>query len=133
MALQLKSQGIPSRFKKGVVIASGDYKSVDPTAVTVDTHGAHCLRVNTNATAVSGSGCTVTALIEGLDADGTTWYTLLSKAITSTGTTSQLVGSTIVAASGVAANAPLPSQVRITMMGSGTRTTLTYAVSAEVS
>lgn len=121
------------RFRKGVIIASGDYKSVDPTPVTVDTHNAHCLRVNVNPTLLSGSGCTVTALVEALDADGTTWYTLLSKAITATGVQSMLVGPSIVAAAGVALNAPLPAHVRVTCTGSGTRTTLTYAVSAEVS
>lgn len=127
------SGGGPSRFRSGVVIVSGDYKSADPTPVTIDTHGAHCLRVNTNPTALSGSGCTVTVLIEALDPDGVTWYTLLSKAIAATGLVSQLIGSSIVAASGVAANAPLPKKVRVTCTGSGTRTTLTYGVSAEVS
>lgn len=127
------SGGGPSRFRSGVVIASGDFKSADPPAVTIDTHGAHCLRVNTNPTALSGSGCTVTVLIEALDGDGVTWYTLLSKAITATGVTSQLVGSSIVASAGVALNAPLPKKVRVTCTGSGTRTTLTYGVTAEVS
>ena len=125
--------GGPSRFRSGVVIASGDYKAADPTPVTIDTHGAHCLRVNTNPTALSGSGCTVTVLIEGLDPDGTTWYTLLSKAITSTGLVSQLIGPSIAASSGVAANAPLPKKVRVTPTRSGTNTTLTYGISAEVS
>lgn len=122
-----------NRYKAGVVIASGDYKSADPTAVTIDTHSARTLRVNTNVTAVSGSGATVTVLVEGLDPDGTTWFTLLSKAVTTLGTTSQVVGATVAASAGVAANAPLPKHVRVTCTGSGTRTTLTYAVSAEVS
>lgn len=133
MSNKLPWRGAGSRYKKGVVIASGDYKSVDPTAVTIDTHGAKNLRIDTLVSAVSGAGATVTVLVEGLAADGTTFYTLLSKAVTTTGVTSQLVGPTIVAAAGVALNAPLPATVRVTCTGSGTRTTLTYAVAAEVS
>lgn len=133
MTDSLVAANATGRFRKGVVIASGDYKSVDPTPVTIDTHNARNLRVNVNPSALSGSGCTVTALIEALDPDGVTWYTLLSKAITATGVQSMLVGPSIVAAAGVALNAPLPAHVRVTCTGSGTRTTLTYAVSAEVS
>lgn len=125
--------GIAGRFKQGTVIASGDYKASDPTAITIDTHNAKCLRLSTNVTALSGSGCTVTLLIEAELPDGTTYATLLSKAITATGVTVQLVGPTIAASAGVAANAPLPKRVRVTCTGSGTRTTLTYSVQAEVS
>lgn len=134
MADKLKYTGPDGeRDKGGRLIAAGDYKSADPAAVTVDTRAAHFLRVNTNVTAISGSGCTVTVLIEGLDADGVTWYTLLSKAITTSGVTAQVVGPTITASAGVAASAPLPRKVRVTCTGSGTKTTLSYGVTAEVS
>jgi len=133
MSLLLRAMNAAGRYRGAVVIASGDYKSADPAAVTIDTHNASTLRVNTNVTLISGSGATVTVLIEALDPDGSTYYTLLSKAITASGVTSQLVGKDITASAGVALNAPLPASVRVTCTGSGTRTTLTYAVSAEVS
>jgi len=132
-ALKLHKQNHDGRFKSAVVIASGNYRNTDHPPVDIDTHGAACLRVNTNVTAISGGGATVAVLIEGLDADGETTYTLLSKAITALGLTAQLVGLTVADVSGLAKNAPLPAVVRVTCTGSGTRSALTYAVSAEVS
>lgn len=133
MVDKLRDTGASGRFKQGTVIASGDYKSADPTAITIDTHNAKCLRLSTNVTDISGSGATVTVLVQAELPDGTTYATLLSKAITASGVTVQLVGPSIVAASGIAANAPLPKRVKVTCTGSGTRTTLTYSVQAEVS
>lgn len=115
-----------------VIIPSGDYKSVDPAVITLPTHDAKALRIGLDASALSGSGCTVTVTISGVDKDGTL-YTLLSKAITSTGLTEMVVSPGIPASAGVAAQAPLPRKVQVACVGSGTRTTLTYAVSAEVS
>lgn len=115
---------------KKVIIASGDYKSVDPTKVTLNTNGSQSLRIGTDVSAASGSGCTVTVTISGVDKDGTE-YVLLTKAITSTGLTEMVVSPGIPASAGVAAQAPLPQKCTVACVGSGTRTTLNYAVSAE--
>lgn len=122
----------PGRDRVAIVVASGDYKSVDPANITIDTHNSDTLRLGVDVTAVSGSGATVTVTINGIDKDGDT-YQLLQKAITTTGVTEMVISPGIPTSSGVALQAPTPEHVQVTMVGSGTRTTLTYSVSAEVS
>lgn len=121
---------MPDSFKK-TIVASGDYKSADPATATLNTRDATSLRVGVNATALSGSGCTVTVTISGVDKDGTS-YTLLQKAITGTGITEMLVDPRVPASAGLIAQLPLPEKVTVSFVGSGTRTTLTYDASAEV-
>lgn len=118
-------------YKKNIV-AAGDHSSVDPTKVTLPTHNSDSLRVGVDVTALSGSGCTVTVTINGVDQDGTE-YLLLTKAITATGLVEMVVSPGVPTSAGVALQAPLPQKVTVACVGSGTRTTLAYAVSAEVS
>lgn len=115
---------------KKQIIASGDYSSVDPAKVTIGTRGAN-LRIGVDVTAISGSGATVTVTINGIDQSGVE-YLLLSKAITASGLTEMVIDPRIPAATGVAAQAPLPQKCTVACVGSGTRTTLTYQVAAEV-
>lgn len=119
-----------SHRSKRTIVASGDYKSVDPSVVTLNTAGERNLRIGVDVTDISGSGATVTVTISGVDASGVL-YTLLSKAITGSGLTEMVVSPGVVAATGTAAQQPLPETVKVACVGSGTRTTLTYAVSAE--
>lgn len=112
-----------------------DYKSVDPAAFNVNTNGAKTLRLTVNVEALSGSGNTVTVTISGVSPEGSgSLYTLLSKTITSTGVKEFEVGPEVpVSNAQPNAQDELPRLCQIALVGSGTRTTLTYSASVEVS
>lgn len=114
------------------IIASADYKSVDPAAVFLRTNGADGLIVTVDTSAATGGGG-VTVTISGVDPDGNL-YTLLASALIASATVTRLqVGQNVPAATNTAAQAFLPSRVKVACVGSGTRTTLTYSVTAELS
>lgn len=123
---------------KAIAIASGDYKSVDPAAVTVNCKGAQSLRIAVDPTAVSGSGCTATLTVSGVNDDASaTLYTLGTLVVTATGAHEIVVDPRVPfsnSPSGVVQfiQEPLPEVVSIAVVGSGTRTTLTYSVEVEV-
>jgi len=113
----------------GTYIVSGDYKSTDPTAVSVGVQGASHATIVIVTTALSGAGCTVTPTVQGYDPASNSWYTLLAiTGITSATTTIARIGPNVTASAGVAAQIGLPRTIRVSCVGSGTRTTLTYSV-----
>lgn len=97
------------------VIATGDYKSSDPTPVTLKKGAANGLEIVVAPSAQTGSGNTVTVTLT--DAD-----------------TSAVLGSfTVTAAVSVTYTIELARTVRrvtVTPVGTGTRTTLNYPVTA---
>lgn len=98
------------------IIASADYKSVDPTAVTLQVGAANSVTVSVIPTAQTGSGNTVTVTFT--DAD-----------------TSTVLGTTLVITAGATGTkkVAIPAgthRVTVTCVGTGTRTTLNYSVSA---
>lgn len=120
-----------------VAVVSGDYKSVDPTAVVLEVGGPEAevvaLRVVLDVTAASGGGG-VTVNIEGFNEGSNDWYPLLVSAlVTATGKVQLVVDPRKAAAANLVAQEPLPPTVRIRPVGSGTRTTLNYSVTAVVS
>lgn len=124
---------------KAVAVVSGDYKSVDPAAVTVNCKGAQSLRIAIDPTAVSGSGCTATVTVSGVNDDASaTLYTLGTLAVTATGVAQIVIDPRVpfsnTPSGSVSKNIqePLPELVSIAVVGSGTRTTLTYSVEVEV-
>lgn len=126
--------GLSPARGKATPAPRGDYKSADPAAFNVNTNGAKSIRLTVNVEAISGSGATVTATISGVTPEGSAaLYTLLTKAITGTGVTELEVGPDVPASTGHAAQEELPRTVQISLVGSGTRTTLTYSASVEVS
>lgn len=111
-----------------VVAVSADYKSVDPGAVLVQCHRATALTVEVDVTAASGGGG-VTVTIKGFDEASATYNTVLASAlIAATGHTKLTISPMIAAVANSVAQAHLPSKVQISMVGSGTRTTLNYSV-----
>lgn len=107
---------IAARIAQQTVIASGDYHTTDPAAVTLKKDNATVITVTVSPSALSGAGCTVTCTVT--DAD-----------------TSAAIGSALVvtAQADASADFTIPAsthRVTITCVGSGTRTTLTYAVKA---
>jgi hypothetical protein len=100
------------------VIASADYKSVDPAAVTLQRGPGTGLVITLTPSLLSGAGCTVT--LTATDADTTeTLETAL--AVTATGANVLRLDNLD----------PSVHRVTLTCVGSGTRTTLTYKVQAE--
>src|SRR5574341_759139 len=117
--------------RRRVIVASGDYKAVDPAAVTLDVEEADSLRLGVDVTSLSGAGCTVTVTVNGIDAVNGTEYLLLQKAITTQTFNPLVIDPRVPAAANAVAQTPLPARVIVRCVGSGTRTTLTYGVSAE--
>lgn len=97
------------------VIATGDYKSSDPTPVTLKKGGADGLEITVAPSAQTGAGNTVTVTLT--DAD----------------TSASLGSFTVTAAESATYRIQLARAVRrvtVTPVGSGTRTTLNYPVTA---
>ncbi len=95
------------------VVASGDYKSSDPTAVTLAVGASDSLLVTVKPTSLSGAGCTVTVTVTDADTSAT---------ISTIVVNSQADKPTRIA---------IPKATRrvtVTPVGSGTRTTLTYSI-----
>lgn len=122
----------PGRSRHGVLVATADFKAANPSAVYVDTHNARAAAIVVPVTALSGAGCTVTVTVEAVGPDGTTVSTLVQAAITATGVYRLMVGD-VATVSGLAFNCALPAQIKVTAARSGTNTTLTYGIQAEVS
>jgi hypothetical protein len=114
-----------------VIVESGDYKSVDPAIQTLRTNGAEGLTVQVKASANSGGGG-VTVTINGISPAGDTYPLLVSALITGTTLINLEIGPAILAATNLAAMKFLPAKVQVVCVGSGTRTTLTYTVCAEL-
>lgn len=112
------------------IVASGDYKAVDPASVFIDTQGAFALTVFVTPTANSGGGG-VTVTISAIDPSGGALVTLLASVlITGTSLIKLVVDPRISASANVNAQVGLPSRIKVAFVGSGTRTTLTYQASA---
>jgi hypothetical protein len=126
-------EGISASAPMSVVaVVSGDYKSVDPTPVEFQTLGAASMRLGLNVTAASGGGG-VTVTIEGYDPGSDTWFTVLASALkTTVAFTTLLVDARLAASANLIAQAPLPAIVRVKPVGSGTRTTLNYSITTEL-
>lgn len=95
------------------VVASSDYKSVDPTAVTLAVGASDSLLVTVKPTALTGAGNTVTVTVT--DAD----------------TTAVITSFTVTAQTDKPVRVAIPRATRrvtVTPVGSGTRTTLTYSI-----
>ena len=116
-----------------IVAPSADYKSVDPATQVIACRGATALVVEVDCTAATGTGG-VTVTIKGFDEASGTYNTILASALIATsGHTKYTVSPLIADATNVSKQAYLPPKVQITMVGSGTRTTLNYSVGAFLS
>lgn len=107
---------IAARIAQQTVIASGDYKAADPTPVVLKRDSSRTITVTVSPSALSGSGCTCTLTVTDADTNAT-------------------IGSPLVvtAQADASADFAIPAsthRVKLTPVGSGTRTTLTYAVKA---
>ena len=99
------------------IIPSGDYKSSDPTPVVLAKGAAEGLVVTLTPSALSGAGCTVTCTVTDADTNA-----VLGTLVVNTNASKQLILDTV----------PYTThRIKLTCVGSGTRTTLTYSVDAE--
>lgn len=118
------------------LIPSGDYKSVDPTAVEIPTLGATGVVVFLSVTAQTGAGNTITLNIDGFDPVSGAWFALPHAtaapvyAAGAAGTLYFIVDPRIPGVQNKVTQAPIPGRLRIRPVGSGTRTTLNYSVGA---
>lgn len=112
------------------VVASADYKSVDPAAAIIDTQGGTALTLVVSPTLNSGGGG-VTVTISAVDPSTNALRTLLASVLI-TGTTPVVLvlDPRITASANLIAQVALPAKVKVAFVGSGTRTTLTYSASA---
>lgn len=123
-----------SRFPAGSeIVASGDYKSVDPTAIFIDPKGAVALSVITSPSANSGGGGVTVTMYAVDPSTGAKRSLLASTLITGTSPVVITLDPRITTAANANAQVSLPSRVRVEFVGSGTRTTLTYSASAVLS
>lgn len=116
------------------LIDSADYKSTDPTPVEFTPAEGVSLMILTDVTAQSGAGNTLTLNIDFWDPAKGAFVTIASPAIT-LGAAGQclVIVSPYVTADATHIVAVLPEVVRVRPVGSGTRTTLNYSVSAYLS
>lgn len=113
-------------------IPSGDYKVNDPGPFIVDCRGGRSLEIDVKCSANTGGGG-VTVTLEGYDPGDNSWFTLLASVlITSTTRVRLQISPDLAASANVIAKDLLPARVRVTPVGSGTRTTLTYSISAKL-
>lgn len=126
-------QGYDHAPQSDKVVASGDYKSVDPAnADIIIPEGGEALCVNLNITAATGGGG-VTVTIYGYDVGSDTYQPLLVSALkVATGFTRLQVSPWIAASANVIAQTPIAKKVRVSCVGSGTRTTLNYSVGIDI-
>lgn len=118
------------------LIPSADYKSVDPVPFAIPTLGATGLIVFVHMTAATGAGNTVTVNIDVFDPVSGGFITIGTAALTSAVADfivvvdPRIAADPTVPAGSKHVQIPLPDQVRIRPIGSGTRTTLNYSVGA---
>jgi hypothetical protein len=117
------------------LIASGDYKSVDPTAVEFPTLGATGVVIFLNVTAQTGAGNTITLNVDAFDPVSNSWLALphtTAAPVYTAGTGSLLfiVDPRIPGVQNKVTQCPVPGRLRVRPVGSGTRTTLNYSVGA---
>lgn len=116
------------------LIPSADYSVTDPTPVLIPTLGATALLLFINITALSGAGNTVTFHVEARDPVSGQFFelpfTTAAPNFTAAGQAVLIVDPRIPGVANKVTQSPLPDQVRIRPVGSGTRTTLTYSVGA---
>lgn len=118
------------------LIPSADYSVTDPTPVKIPTLNAVALILFVHMTVASGAGNTVTVNIETFDPVSGGFIVVGTAALTSAVADFIVVVDPRVATDPAAPSGskhvqiPLPDQVRIRPVGSGTRTTLTYSVGA---
>jgi hypothetical protein len=115
---------------------SGDYKAVDPVPVLIPTLGASGLIIFVHMTAATGAGNTVTVNIDVFDPVSGAFITIGTAALTSAVADfivvvdPRVTADPTVPAGSKHVQIPLPDQLRIRAIGSGTRTTLNYSVGA---
>lgn len=97
------------------VIATGDYKSSDPTPVTLFKGPAHGVEITVAPSAQTGAGNTVTVTVKDADTNATLGTLVVTAA--ESGTLRLDVAASV-------------RRILITPVGSGTRTTLNYPVTA---
>lgn len=115
-----------------LLIATADYSANDPAAVEFSTLGATALILTCNVATQSGSGNTVTFNVEWYDPASQTWVPLgTALALIATGVAKVIVDPRITAGAN-SYQSPVPARVRVRPVGSGTRTTLTYAVGVQL-
>lgn len=114
------------------LVPSGDYSVTDPVAVKIPSLGAVGLMVFVNMSIASGAGNTVTVFLDAFDPVSGTFIPLgAGVALTSAVQAFPVVfDPRIATAAGKSFQTPLPDQLRLRFVGSGTRTTLTYSVGA---
>lgn len=119
----------------GVVIVSGDYHTTDPTPTEfTPSQRAQNLVLVVNISAVSGAGATVTVEVDGWDKGSLSWVPLLTSAgLVAVGASILRIGPNITATANISAQSPLFETMRVKPVGSGTRTTLNYSISANFS
>lgn len=130
MAATTLTQGLNKAPVSIQIVASADYKSVDPALNTIvvptDSVG---MKVDLDVTAASGGGG-VTVTVNGLNpATGAYDVALLVSALkASTGHIVLRIDPRIAASANLIAQDGLPASVQVSCVGSGTRTTLNYSV-----
>jgi hypothetical protein len=116
------------------MVPSADYSAADPKAVQIPTLGATALILFINITAQSGAGNTLTVNVEAFDPVSQTWFALpfttAAPNYTAAGAYTLIIDPRIPGVANKVTQSPLPDQVRIRPVGSGTRTTLTYSIGA---
>lgn len=114
------------------LVVSGDYSLVDPPRVKIPSLGATGLMVFVNMTIASGAGNTVTVFLDTFDPVSGTFIPLgAGIALTSAvGAFVAIFDPRIATAAGKSMQTPLPDQLSLRFVGSGTRTTLTYSAGA---
>jgi hypothetical protein len=118
------------------LIPSGDYSAADPTAVKIPTLNAVGLMIFVHMTVASGAGNTVTVNIDAFDPVSGGFITIGTAALTSAVADFIVVVDPRIAADPATPSGskhvqvPLPDQLRIRPVKSGTTTTLTYSVGA---
>jgi hypothetical protein len=130
----LLSGAIPVNAR--ALIPSGDYKTTDPTPVVIPTVGATALMIFVHMTVASGAGNTVNINIDAFDPVSGGFINIGTAALTSAVADFIVVVDPRVATDPATPSGskkiqiPLPDQIRIRPVKSGTTTTLTYSVGA---
>lgn len=115
------------------VVPSGDYKSADPAvADIIAPEGTEAICVNLNVTAATGGGG-VTVTISQYDVGSDTYQALLVSALkVGVAFTRLQVSPWITASANLIAQTPIAKKLRVSCVGSGTRTTLNYSVGVDL-
>lgn len=114
------------------LIPVADYSAVDPTPVEFSVLGATALIVTLNTVTLTGAGNTVTFNIEWFDPASQTWQPLGTALAVITVSFNKVVVDPRITAGANSYQTPVPARVRVRPVGSGTRTTLSYAVGVQL-